>query len=102
MKELHLPDNIKVHFAGAEVQNHFEAAKIMGVSYYLYTCFPWVSKMVFGKGLGLLWAPGGLKTLFGLIAGQYLLKLCLAVIDTPFFYMFTRGADKINPAHQEA
>lgn len=52
MQKLHCPDNIKVHFAGAEVQNHFEAAKIMGVSYYLYTCFPWVSKMVFGKGLG--------------------------------------------------
>lgn len=51
MEPLHLPDNIKVHFAGAEVQNHFEAARTMGVSYYLYTCFPWVSKIVFGKGL---------------------------------------------------
>lgn len=56
----------------------------------------------FGLGLGLLWAPGGLKTLFGLIAGQYLLKLCLAILDTPFFYIFTRGADKINPVEAHA
>lgn len=56
----------------------------------------------FGLGLGLLWAPGGVKTLFGLIAGQYLLKLCLAILDTPFFYLFTRGADKINPVNAEA
>lgn len=46
---LHLPENIKVHFAAAEVQNQFEALKTMGVSYYLYTCYPWVSKMVFGN-----------------------------------------------------
>lgn len=44
----------------------------------------------FGLGLGLLWKPGGGKVLFGLIAGQYLLKLCLAILDTPFFYLFTR------------
>lgn len=49
MALLHNPDNVKVHFAGAEVQNHFEAARVMGVSYYLYTCFPWVSKKVLGK-----------------------------------------------------
>lgn len=49
----------------------------------------------FGLGLGLFWADGGLATLFGLIAGQYLLKLCLAILDTPFFYFFTRP-DKVK------
>lgn len=27
-------------------------------------------------------------------AGQYLLKACLALLDTPFFYFFTRNADR--------
>lgn len=71
-----------------------------GTSQIIDTCI--YALISFGLGLGLLWAPGGLKTLFGLIAGQYLLKLCLAILDTPFFYLFTKGADKINPAHQEA
>lgn len=51
----------------------------------------------FGLGLGMFWQEGGIKTLLGLIAGQYLLKLCLAILDTPIFYAFTKDADKINP-----
>lgn len=50
MEELHCPNNIKVHFAGCEVQNQFLAVKELGVSYYLYTAFPFVERMVFGKG----------------------------------------------------
>ena len=71
-----------------------------GTSQIIDTCI--YALISFGLGLGLLWAPGGLKTLFGLIAGQYLLKLGLAIIDTPFFYLFTRGADKINPVEHNA
>ena len=71
-----------------------------GTSQIIDTCI--YALISFGLGLGLLWAPGGIKTLFGLIAGQYLLKLGLAILDTPFFYLFTKGADKINPARQEA
>ena len=71
-----------------------------GTSQIIDTCI--YALISFGLGLGLLWAPGGLKTLFGLIAGQYLLKLGLAIIDTPFFYLFTRGADKINPVEHHA
>lgn len=44
----------------------------------------------FGFGLKMFWMDGGFTILLGLFAGQYLLKLCLAVIDTPFFYLFTR------------
>lgn len=49
MAVLHLPDNIKVHFAGCEVQNQFIAVESLGIRYGLYTAFPFVEKMVFGK-----------------------------------------------------
>lgn len=51
MEVLHLPDNIKVHFAGCEVQNQYIAAQKLGVSYGLFTCFPFVERMVFDKAL---------------------------------------------------
>ena len=44
---LHLPDNVKVHFAGGEVQNQYIAAQLLGVSYSLYTCYPWVERKLF-------------------------------------------------------
>ena len=51
MEELHLPDNIKVHFAGCEVQNQYITLPLMGVNYGLFTCFPFVERMVFDKPL---------------------------------------------------
>lgn len=41
------PDNVKVHFAAGEVQNQFIAALTLGVRYSLYTCYPWVERMIF-------------------------------------------------------
>lgn len=35
-------------------------------------------------------APAGRMNLIGMMIGQYLLKACLALADTPFFYFFTR------------
>lgn len=49
MEALHCPNNIKVHFAAGEVQNQFIAARLLGVSYSLYTCYPFVERMVFDK-----------------------------------------------------
>jgi hypothetical protein len=49
MEALHLPDNIKVHFAGGEVICQYLIAKTLGVRYGLYTCFPFVERMVFDK-----------------------------------------------------
>lgn len=46
--KLHIPKNIKVHWAGCEVQNQYIAAELMGVRYGLYTCFPFVERMVLG------------------------------------------------------
>lgn len=50
MEALHLPNNIKVHYAGAEVMNQFIACRELGINYALYTAFPFVERMVFGKG----------------------------------------------------
>lgn len=49
MEALHLPQNVKVHFAAGEVQNQYIAASALGVSYSLYTCYPWVERMIFPK-----------------------------------------------------
>lgn len=46
----------------------------------------------FGLGLGWLFTPEGRVQLLGVILGQYLLKAVLALLDTPFFYFFTRRA----------
>lgn len=44
----------------------------------------------FGLGLGWFFQDGGLKLLLSVMVGQYLLKLGLAILDTPFFYYFTK------------
>lgn len=49
MGYLHLPDNIKVHFAGLESRNFIAATSEMGVSYALYSAFPFVFKKIFSK-----------------------------------------------------
>lgn len=46
--------------------------------------------IAFGIGLGWLWREGGLMMIASIFLGQYILKFCLAVLDTPFFYWFTR------------
>jgi hypothetical protein len=53
MKKLHLPDNIKIHFAAMENMSHLQALKTMGVSYGLYSAFPFVFKKIFGKGTNI-------------------------------------------------
>lgn len=46
--------------------------------------------IAFGIGMKFLFQPGGLSMIFSIFLGQYILKLTLAVLDTPFFYYFTR------------
>lgn len=46
--------------------------------------------IAFGIGMGWLWMEDGIILTIGMILGQYILKFCLAIIDTPFFYLFTR------------
>ena len=44
----------------------------------------------FGIGMGWIFHEGGWHQLLGLMLGQYGIKLILALLDTPFFYFFTR------------
>lgn len=43
----------------------------------------------FGLGMGWLFEPKMYGMMLSIMVGQYLLKLCLAILDTPFFYYFT-------------
>lgn len=45
--------------------------------------------IAFGFGFGWLFDPVMLPTLGAMMVGQYLLKFCLALLDTPFFYLMT-------------
>ena len=47
--------------------------------------------IAFGLGLGWFFQDGGIKLTLCMILGQYILKAGLAVLDTPFFYLFTRN-----------
>lgn len=51
MEALHLPDNIKVHFAGFEPWSHYITLKLLGVRYGLFTCFPFVERKVFKNAI---------------------------------------------------
>lgn len=44
----------------------------------------------FGFGLGWIYSAEGRRALVGLVAGQYVLKLILAILDTPIFYLMTK------------
>ena len=47
--KLHLPKNIKVHFAAMEVASQHLVANAVGVQYGLYTCYPFVERTVLGS-----------------------------------------------------
>lgn len=50
MNNLHLPENIKVHFASLEIINKINAVSTMGVRYGLCSAFPFIYKKMFGSG----------------------------------------------------
>lgn len=47
--------------------------------------------IAFGVGSGWLFDAATIGQLGAMMVGQYLVKLCLAAIDTPLFYLLTRG-----------
>ena len=53
--------------------------------------------IAFGLGFGWLFDPAMLPQLGAMMVGQYLVKLCLAALDTPIFYLLTRNA---GPQHE--
>lgn len=79
-----------------KIRNHFNAAQRLrwiwnnvstATSQIIDTSI--YALIAFGLGLGWLFEDGGWFNVLSIILGQYLLKLCLAIIDTPFFYYFT-------------
>ena len=46
--------------------------------------------LAFGCGLGWLFDPARRPALLSLMLGQYLVKIALAALDTPVFYLLTR------------
>lgn len=46
--------------------------------------------IAFGIGFGWIFDKAMWSTLVAMMIGQYLIKFILAIIDTPFFYIFTR------------
>lgn len=83
MEELHLPDNLKVHYAGAENLQQFNCALDLGVSYGLYTAYPFVERYVFRK-----------KSTFNVDIPLYLAKNCKHVIQDSGLFTLMFGARK--------
>ena len=50
--------------------------------------------IAFGVGMGWAFQPEMRMALLGMFLGQYLIKFVIAALDTPFFYIMTRDADK--------
>lgn len=44
----------------------------------------------FGIGMQWFWSQEGIKMFAGAVIGQYLIKALYALLDTPFFYFFTK------------
>lgn len=49
--------------------------------------------IAFGIGFGWLFDPGMHATMINMVLGQWLIKVILAALDTPFFYFFTRNSE---------
>lgn len=52
--------------------------------------------IAFGLGFGWLFDTTMWPTLFAMMVGQYIFKFILAILDTPFFYFFTRRKEEGN------
>ena len=50
--------------------------------------------IVFGIGFRWLWMPDKWAALGATMVGQYIFKFLLAALDTPFFYLLTRGGSE--------
>lgn len=49
--------------------------------------------IAFGLGFGWLFDPAMQRVMLNMIIGQILVKIVLALLDTPIFYLCTRGSD---------
>ena len=58
--------------------------------------------IAFGIGFRWFWKPEMMPALMATIVGQYVFKLLLAVLDTPFFYLMTFGVNRTTNEHGAA
>lgn len=94
MQELHCPDNVKVHFAGAEVQNQYIAAQKLGISYSLYTCYPWVERMIFEKAKSPIMPLRWQKVDTGRLIPQHICQNSLHAIQDSGLFTLMFGSQK--------
>lgn len=50
--------------------------------------------IAFGFGFGWIWTRGMQIMLVNMVIGQWLIKVALAALDTPIFYLLTRHSDQ--------
>lgn len=89
---LHLPDNVKIHFAGAETRGDYVAVERLGVQYSLFTCYPWVEKQVFSRNTSALATAESAK-----VVPQELASTFSHVIQDSGLFTLMFGAQKSIP-----
>lgn len=60
------------------------------------------ASVAFGLGFGWLFDPEMRMALFNMILAQWIVKCVIALIDTPFFYLFTRHSEQYRQMEVEA
>ena len=94
MKNLHLPDNVKVHFAAGEVQNQYIAALALGVNYSLYTCYPWVERKIFPSAKSPIMPLKWQKEDSGRLIPKYIADTTLHTIQDSGLFTLMFGSQK--------
>ena len=97
MKELHLPDNVKVHFAGGEVSLHHKICAALGVTYALYTCYPWVERKLFPKAKSPIVPQEWQKPDTARLIPKYICDKSLHVIQDSGLFTLMFGSQKDTP-----
>ena len=91
---LHCPDNVKVHFAGGEVQNQYIAATTLGIRYSLFTCYPWVERMLFKTPKSPIMPLRWQKEDTGRLIPQYIQQNSLHTIQDSGLFTLMFGSQK--------
>lgn len=85
--DVYIFHRIRHHFAGKRNLRWLWNNLSTGTSQIFDTAI--YASISFGLGMGWFFQEGGLRMLLSIMVGQYLLKLGLAILDTPFFYLLT-------------
>lgn len=86
IRDAYIRKHGEYHGQGRWIWNNFSTGTSQIIDTAIY------ATISYGLGFGWLWHHETRLALLGIMIGQYLLKLGLALLDTPFFYFFTRGA----------